>query len=124
MPWVETSLPLMLTHAMDGKCNIMDVANWMSSGPAKVYGIQNKGSLVEGNDGDLALVDLENRRTITDSDTWTRVGWTPYDGMELTGWPIYTVVDGNVVHKREIGGSLRGTPVAVPGSTGRVLKFE
>ncbi len=124
MPGVETSLPLMLTHAMDGKCNIMDVANWMSSGPAKVYGIQNKGSLVEGNDGDLALVDLENRRTITDSDTWTRVGWTPYDGMELTGWPIYTVVDGNVVHKREIEGSLRGTPVAAPGSTGRVLKFE
>jgi dihydroorotase len=96
----------------------------MCAGPAKVYGIQNKGSLIEGFDGDLTLVDLENHRIIQDSDTWTRVGWTPYSGMELTGWPMYTIVDGNIVHKRELGGSLRGSPVALPGSTGRVLKFK
>jgi hypothetical protein len=44
--------------------------------------------------------------------------------MELTGWPIYTIVDGNIVHKREIDGSLRGIPVTLPGSTGRLLKFN
>ena len=124
MPGVETSLPLMLTHAMNGKCSVNDVAKWMCAGPARVYGMKNKGSLIQGYDGDLTLVDLENRRTITDADTWTKVGWTPYDGMELTGWPIYTIVDGNIVHKREAGGPLRGTPIAKPGSTGRVLKFN
>ena len=124
MPGVETSLPLMLTHAMEGRCNIIDVTKWMSSGPAKVYGIQNKGSLIEGYDADLTLVDLDNRRTIYDSDTWTRVGWTPYNGMELTGWPIYTIVDGNVVHKREIDGPLKGIAVGKPGDTGRALKFD
>ena len=124
MPGVETSLPLMLTHAMNGKCSINDVAKWMCAGPARVYGMKNKGSLIEGYDGDLTLVDLENRRTITDADTWTKVGWTPYDGMELTGWPTYTIVDGHLVHKREAGGPLRGTPIAKPGSTGRVLKFN
>ena len=85
--------------------------------------MKNKGALIEGNDGDLTLVDLETRRTITDADTWTRVGWTPYDGMELTGWPMYTVVDGKVVHKRVVGGALRGEPVASPGSAGRALEF-
>ena len=124
MPGVETSLPLMLTHAMNGKCSISNVAKWMCSGPARVYGMKNKGSLIEGYDGDLTLVDLENRRTISDADTWTKVGWTPYDGMELTGWPMYTIVDGNLVHKRKAGGPLRGTPIAKPGSTGRVLKFN
>ena len=124
MPGVETSLPLMLTHAKEGRCSVSDVVKWMCAGPAKVYGIQNKGSLIEGFDGDLTLVDLENHRTIQDSDTWTRVGWTPYAGMELTGWPMYTIVDGNIVHKRELGGNLRGSPVALPGSTGRVLKFK
>ena len=124
MPGVETSLPLMLTHAMNGKCSINDVAKWMCAGPARVYGMENKGSLIEGYDGDLTLVDLENRRTITDADTWTKVGWTPYDGMELTGWPTYTIVDGDLVHKREADGALRGTPIARPGSTGRVLKFN
>ena len=124
MPGVETSLPLMLTHSVEGKCSVSDIVKWMCAGPAKVYGIKNKGSLVEGFDGDLTLVDLENNRVIQDSDTWTKVGWTPYAGMELTGWPIYTIVDGNIVHKREIGGSLRGIPVTLPGSTGRLLKFN
>lgn len=124
MPGVETSLPVMLTHAMNGKCSVTDVAKWMSAGPAKVYGMKNKGSLTEGFDGDLTLVDLENYRTITDADTWTRVGWTPYDGMSLTGWPMYTIVDGQVVHKREVGGPLKGQAIAAPGSTGRVLKFD
>ena len=124
MPGVETSLPRMLTHAKDGRCSISDIVKWMCAGPAKVYGIKNKGSLIEGFDGDLTLVDLENHRIIQDSDTWTRVGWTPYAGMELTGWPMYTIIDGNVVHKRDSGGSLRGSPVALPGSTGRVLKFN
>ena len=124
MPGVETSLPRMLTHAKDGRCSISDIVKWMCAGPAKVYGIKNKGSLIEGFDGDLTLVDLENHRIIQDSDTWTRVGWTPYAGMELTGWPMYTIVDGNVVHKRDSGGSLRGSSVALPGSAGRVLKFN
>ena len=124
MPGVETSLPRMLTHAKEGKCSISDIVKWMCAGPAKVYRIKNKGSLIEGFDGDLTLVDLENHRIIQDSDTWTRVGWTPYDGMELTGWPMYTIVDGNVVHKRDSGGALRGSSVALAGSTGRVLKFN
>ena len=123
MPGVETSLPIMLTHAMNGKCSVTDVVRWMCEGPAKVYGIQNKGSLIEGFDGDLTIVDLETSRAITDSDTWTKVGWTPYDGMELTGWPRYTIVDGEVVHKREVDGALRGVPVATPGSVGRALRF-
>jgi len=114
----------MLTHAMEGKCSVTDVVNWMCAGPARVYGMKNKGSLIEGYDGDLTLVDLETRRVINDSDTWTTVGWTPYAGRELTGWPMYTIVDGVVVHKREAGGGLRGMPMALPGSTGRALRFE
>jgi len=124
MPGVETSLPVMLTHAVGGKCSVTDVVNWMCEGPAKVYGVEKKGSIIEGYDADLTLVDLETHRVISDEDTWTKVGWTPYAGRELTGWPIYTIVDGEIVHRREVGGSLKGISVAEPGSTGRVLKFN
>tara|TARA_Y100001968_G_scaffold80602_1_gene71709 strand:+ start:3967 stop:5319 length:1353 start_codon:yes stop_codon:yes gene_type:complete len=124
MPGVETSLPLMLTHAMNGKCSVSDVVKWMCAGPARVYGMQNKGSLIEGYDGDLTLVDLETRRTITDADVWTRVGWTPYAGMELTGLPMWTVVDGIPVHKRTIGGSFKGEAIGAPGCAGRAIRFH
>ena len=124
MPGVETSLPLMLTHAMNGKCSVSDVVKWMCVGPARVYGMQNKGSLIEGYDGDLTLVDLETRREITDADVWTRVGWTPYAGMELTGLPMWTVVDGIPVHKRTIGGSFKGEAIGAPGCAGRAIRFH
>ena len=124
MPGVETSVPLMLTHAMNGKCSVSDVVKWMCAGPARVYGMQNKGSLIEGYDGDLTMVDLETRRTITDADVWTRVGWTPYAGMELTGLPMWTVVDGIPVHKRTIGGSFKGEAIGAPGCAGRAIKFH
>jgi len=123
MPGVETALPLMLTHASDGRCSVSDVVRWMCAGPAQVYGMENKGSLIEGYDGDLTLVDLATRRTITDADTWTRVGWTPYAGMELTGLPMWTIVDGIPVHKRTVDGSFRGEAIAAPGTAGRALKF-
>ena len=109
---------------MNGRCKVRDVVRWMSEGPAKVYGMKNKGSLVEGNDGDLAIVDLDNWRTASDSETWTRVGWTPYDGMELTGWPSYTVVDGEVIHLRGSNDSLRGQSIGLPGASGRALTFS
>ena len=124
MPGVETSLPLMLTHAMNGKCSVSDVVSWMCAGPAKVYGMENKGSIIEGYDGDLTLVDLDTRRTITDDDVWTKVGWTPYAGMELTGLPMWTIVDGVPVHRRVSNGTFRGEPLARPGQTGRVLRFS
>jgi dihydroorotase len=123
MPGVETALPLMLTHASDGRCSVSDVVRWMCAGPAQVYGMENKGSLIEGYDGDLTIVDLATRRTITDADTWTRVGWTPYAGMELTGLPMWTIVDGIPVHKRTVDGSFRGEAIAAPGTAGRALKF-
>jgi dihydroorotase len=86
--------------------------------------MENKGSLIEGYDADFTLVDLENRHTITDDDVWTRVGWTPYAGMELTGFPMYTIVDGITVHERTIGGALRGESKVKPGQTGRSLTFS
>ena len=124
MPGVETSRPLMLTHAMNGRCKVRDVVKWMCEGPAKVYGMKNKGSLIEGNDGDLAIVDLDNWRIASDSETWTRVGWTPYDGMRLTGWPSFTVVDGEIIHLRESSDTLKGQSIGLPGASGRALTFS
>lgn len=124
MPGVETSLPVMLTHAADGKCSIPDVVRWMCEGPAEVYGIQNKGRLDEGMDADLVLVDMENRRAIRDADTWTRVGWTSYEGIPLVGWPVSTFVDGRVVFRRSPDGPVKGDIVADPRTSGRALSFS
>jgi dihydroorotase len=52
------------------------------------------------------------RRHITHDWIASRAGWTPYDGREVTGWPIHTVVRGrSVVRDGEVQGAPIGEPV-------------
>jgi dihydroorotase len=123
MPGVETSLPVMLTHALDGRCSLSDVVRWMCAAPADCYAIEGKGRVQEGGDADLVLVDLDRRRVVEDSDVWTTVGWTPFRGRELTGWPVLTIVGGVPVHRRRADGPLRGEPLVGGHETGEALRF-
>jgi len=100
MPGVETSLPLMLTQAMQGRCTIAQVANWMSRAVAQGYKIANKGAIAPGYDADLVLVDLDNYRPVLREELQTKCGWSPFEGWQLTGWPVITIVGGNVVYER------------------------
>jgi dihydroorotase len=115
MPGVETSLPLILTEMVAGRCTLADVQKWMCWGPAVAYGIPNKGKILEGWDADLTLVDIQNRKRVTDAETFTKVRWSAYAGRELTGWPICTIVGGRVVFEQ---GYVR------TGVLGNRLRFE
>jgi dihydroorotase len=97
MPGVETSLPLMLTQAMNGRCTVAQVANWMSTAVAKAYKIPNKGKIAPGFDADLVLVDLEKHRPVVREEMASKCGWSPFEGWNLTGWPVVTIVGGKVV---------------------------
>jgi dihydroorotase len=112
MPGVETSLPLMLTQAMQGRCTVAQVANWMSTAVAKAYGIANKGQIAPGYDADLVLVDLETYRPVQRQELMTKCGWSPFEGWELTGYPVVTIVGGQVVYEHgQLHTEVRGQPL-------------
>ena len=109
MPGVETSLPLMLTQAVQGRCTVAQVANWMSAAVAKAYKIPNKGKISPGFDADLVLVDLDNYRPVVREEMVTKCGWSPFEGWNLTGWPVVTVVGGKVAfEKGKLDTTVRG----------------
>ncbi|MBW4474871.1 MAG: dihydroorotase [Stenomitos rutilans HA7619-LM2] len=109
MPGVETSLPLMLTQAVQGRCTIAQVANWMSTAVAKAYRIPNKGAIAPGYDADLVLVDLDTYRPVVREELQTKCKWSPFEGWHLTGFPVVTIVGGQVVFDRgTIHSSVRG----------------
>lgn len=113
MPGVETSLPLMLTEMKSGRCTLAEIQKWMCYGPAEAYGIRHKGKILEGWDADLTIVDTEHARPVRNEDMFTRVGWSPFSGRELTGWPIYTVVGGQVAFDRgKIRDGVHGRPLS------------
>ena len=121
MPGVETSLAVMLTHAKDGTCSIEDVVRWMSSSVADCFNMVGKGRLEEGLDGDVILVDMQNVRAVEDKHTWTRVGWSPFNGKELVGWTQVTIVGGVPVFERNEKTGPKGTILVEPGSVGEAL---
>lgn len=109
MPGVETALPLMLTQTKENRCTVAQVANWMSTAVARAYGIPNKGLIEPGYDADLVLVDLTTYRPVLREELQTKCGWSPFEGWNLTGWPVITLVGGQVVYDRgKIDTSVRG----------------
>ncbi|MBD2612794.1 MAG: dihydroorotase [Nostoc sp. ZfuVER08] len=109
MPGVETSLALMLTAAMEGKCTVPQVVNWMSKAVAVAYGIPNKGAIAPGYDADLVLVDLNTYRPVRREELLTKCGWSPFEGWNLTGWAVTTIVGGEIVYdKGQVNTQVRG----------------
>jgi dihydroorotase len=121
MPGVETSLPVMLTNVNDGKCSLEDVVRWMSTDVADCYQMIGKGKLEVGYDGDIVLVDMAAKAVVEDKNSWTRVGWNPFSGRELTGWPVLTVVDGTPVFERTSVTGQKGRLLVEPGSVGKPI---
>lgn len=116
MPGVETSLPLMLTQAMQGRCSIAQVSNWMSTAVARAYGIPNKGAIAPGYDADLVLVDLNNYRPVLREEVLSKCGWSPFEGWNLTGWPVMTIVGGQVVYEKgQLHTNVRGKALTFSG---------
>jgi dihydroorotase len=97
MTGVQTLVPTMLDHVAKGKLSLARFVDLTSAGPARLFGIVNKGRIAVGYDADLTVVDLKRRETITNKWIASRCGWTPYDGVEVTGWPVGTFVRGNKV---------------------------
>lgn len=113
MPGTQTLLPVMLDHVNRGRLDLARLADLASGAPARIYGAVRKGAIRPGFDADLTVVDMGARRTITNDWIATRAGWTPFDGREVRGWPVMTVVRGvPVMREDEILGAPRGEPVA------------
>jgi dihydroorotase len=97
MTGVQTLVPTMLNHVHEGRLTLERFVDMTSAGPARLFGIAGKGRLAAGYDADITVVDLKRRQTIRNDWIASRVGWTPYDGMSVTGWPVGTLIRGRRV---------------------------
>lgn len=114
MPGVQTLVPLMLNHVHQRRLSLERFVDLTSAGPARIYGLVGRGRIVPGAEASLTIVDLEGRFTIASADQATRCGWTPFDGLEVTGKPVMTVLHGRVAMR---DGEVLGEPL------GRPLRF-
>jgi len=114
MPGIQTSLTLMLDQVNRGLCSLEDIVRWMCAKPAEIFSIQNKGQLIEGYDADIAILDLSAKRTIRNQDMLSNAKWTCFDGWETTGWPVATVVNGQIVFREgDIFNEVKGKEIQI-----------
>src|SRR5262249_56378681 len=89
-----------------GRLSLTRFVDLTSAGPARLYNIACKGRIAAGYDADLTVVDMKRSETITNKWIASKAGWTPYDGVRVTGWPVGTFVRG----RRGVGQGGGGAP--------------
>ncbi len=107
-PGVETGVPLMLTQVNAGRLSLNHYVKVAAEGPARAWGLwPRKGALARGADADLTIVDMQKNATIDKDRLHSKSKVTPFDGVRVTGMPVYTILRGRVVMK---AGEPCGTP--------------
>ena len=112
MTGVQTLVPVMLNFVNEKKLSISDFVRLTSTNPAKLFGVKNKGFIKIGFDADLTIVDLKKKHMVENKDIVSKSSWSPYDGKIFQGWPVMTVIHGNIVmRENEIIGKRSGQRV-------------
>ena len=97
MPGVQTIFPIMIDHVNNGKLTLSQLVNLMCENPCRIFGIKNKGFIKEGYDADLTIVDMSKKVTIKNEMMASKCGWTPFHNHKIIGFPVGTIVNGNLV---------------------------
>ena len=97
MPGVQTLLPVMLDHVNKGKLKLEKLIKLVCENPCDLFGIKNKGYLKENYDADLTIVDMNKEVLIKDEWIESKCGWTPFNNYKVKGFPVATIVNGEIV---------------------------
>ena len=111
MPGVQTLVPVMLNHINAGKLTLERFVELTSYNPSKLFKIKEKGQIAIGFDADFTVVDMNKERVITDDWIVSKCGWTPYNNMEIKGWPIMTIIRDNIVMQDDKISDPLGEPI-------------
>ncbi len=99
VPGLATRLPILFSEGVSkGRISLERFVQLTSSNPARLFGLYpRKGTIAPGSDADLVLWDPAKRVTITNALLQQAIDYTPYEGLDVTGWPVMTLRRGQVV---------------------------
>jgi dihydroorotase len=101
MPGLETALPVLLDAVNQNILKIGDVIRAYSENPAKIFGLKRRGKIKEGYHADLTLVQMNLKKSVINDTLLTKCKWSAFGNSELVGFPMYTIINGNLVYEYE-----------------------
>lgn len=94
---LETAFPVLYTELVLGKVlSLGALIEKMSPAPARILGVRG-GSLAQGQVADITVLDLDTKWTIDKNSFYSKSRNTPFDGMQVTGRAVATLVGGRLV---------------------------
>jgi dihydropyrimidinase len=99
VPGLASRLPILFHEAVTkGRMDACGFVRLIASNPARLMGLYpRKGTIAPGADADIVLWDPKKSVTITNDLLQHVIDYTPYEGMQVTGWPVVTIRRGDVV---------------------------
>ena len=99
LPGIEMRLPLLFSEGfIKGRISLNHFVALAATNVSKIYGLDDrKGSITEGKDADIAIWDPRVTREVRAEDLHDNMAYTPYEGMQVTGWPTTVIQRGEVV---------------------------
>ncbi|GFP18542.1 dihydropyrimidinase [Candidatus Hakubella thermalkaliphila] len=100
LPGAELRIPTMWSAFRKRKISMNKFVSLVATNPAKLFGLYpQKGTVEMGSDADIVIFDPKKKVTVDWRDLVSKCDWTPYQGMELTGYPVITILRGEVIAK-------------------------
>ncbi|MGI0017856.1 MAG: dihydroorotase [Nitrosotalea sp.] len=98
-PGMGTMLPILLSEGVNkGKINLQQLSNMTSLNTAQIFGMYpKKGTIQKSSDADIVMVDLKKEAKVSSENINGFSDYTVYEGWNLKGWPIKTIVRGNII---------------------------
>ena len=97
IPGLAARLAIMFSEGVvKGRIDLNTFVRLTATNPARLFGLAGKGSIAVGYDADLVLWDAARQTTLTNALMQHAIDYTPYEGMQVTGWPVATVLRGRV----------------------------
>ncbi|MGB1557439.1 MAG: amidohydrolase family protein, partial [Oceanococcaceae bacterium] len=98
LPLVQHAVPMALELVHDGVLGLEKAVEKLSHGPARMFGVQERGYLREGWFADLILVDMDNPQMVRKEDVLYKCGWSPLEGRRLRSRILKTFVNGDLAY--------------------------
>jgi dihydropyrimidinase len=125
IPGIETRLPILFSEGvMKGRISLSQFVALTATNAAKLYNLGGKGAIAIGMDADIAIWDPQKAGKIEQTGLHHGADYTPYEGIEITGWPVSTMLRGKFVVRdgAYVGTRGRGAHLArIPRQPGSIL---
>jgi dihydropyrimidinase len=100
LPGIEARFPLLFAFGVGmGRISLNRWVDLCCTAPARLFGLERKGAIAVGYDADLVIFDPQHAVRLSAETLHENVDWTPFEGMEVAGWPVVTISRGEIIVK-------------------------